>query len=333
MLIRYYLCGYYLVMFNKYWREYPWFLQLMQFVLLIFICTAFFSVFTVYLVPLVTGVDLDAIKGLSAESSPGVRIAAFITQGAGHIGIFLVPSALFAYAVHPHPLKYLGIIRPKDNRQWLLVLLLAITTVPTVSGIAGLLDKIPLSEDLTKAKESFMHTQNAFLNITTPAELITALLVIGLIPAIGEELLFRGIILKFSAKKMKGNIFWSILLTATFFTVMHGNLVGTISLLIAGLMLGYVYYLTGSLILAMFAHFIINGSQVVLAYMGSSDDTLKGFTETNDTPWGLFIGGIALFVVSFYLLYKYRTPLPANWTNDFSEAELAEREQEQKNNF
>jgi len=49
-------------MFNKYWREYPWFFQLIQFVLLVFICVAFFSVVIAFVVPLMTNVQISEIQ-------------------------------------------------------------------------------------------------------------------------------------------------------------------------------------------------------------------------------------------------------------------------------
>lgn len=304
----------------------------MQFVLLVFVCLSFFGVITSFVLPKFTGLSLTDIQNLSVDSAPSVRINALLTQAVGHLGIFMVPSLLFAYAVHPKPFQYLGITRPANNQHWLIVFLLVAGLLPTVSGIAGLLDKIPLSKELEEAKLRFADMQKALLNLTTPGELIAALLVIGVIPAIGEELMFRGIMMKFSAKKMKGGIIWPIMLSSVFFAAMHGNTVGVISLFIAGITLGYIYYLTGSLVLAIFAHFIVNSSQVVMIYAAGSNEQMKAFVESNDTPWGIFIGGIVLFVISFYWLYKSRTPLPANWTNDFTDAELAAKEQENINN-
>lgn len=319
-------------MFNKYWREYPWFLQLIQFVLLVFICVSFFTVIVAFIIPMLTGVGLLDMQSMTVDTAPSVRIKILLAQAIGHAGYFLVPSFMFAYAVHPEPLAYLGVRKPQDNKQWLIVLLVALAAVPTVAGIAGLLDQIPLSEGLTASKEKFAAQQKALLNITTQGELWMGILVIAVIPAIGEEFLFRGIIMKFCAKRMKGNIVWPILLSSVLFASMHFNVVGMVSLIIAGLTLGYVYYLTGSLVLSIFAHFIVNGSQVVLTYMATDNAALKAFSDSNETPWGIFIAGVALFAGSFYWLYQNRTPLRATWTNDFTNEELEARTIEQNNN-
>ncbi|HYC30173.1 MAG TPA: type II CAAX endopeptidase family protein, partial [Chitinophagaceae bacterium] len=310
---------------------YPWFFQLIQFVLLVFICVAFFTIVTVFLVPVITGVGADSMLTLTTDSPPAIRIGVFIANTVGHLGIFLIPPALFAYAAHPHPLQYLGIRKPGRNIHWLIVFLLALGSLPVTGGIAGLFDQLPLSPALEASKAKFAEQQKALLNLTTPGEFISAIVMVAIVAPIGEELLFRSVMMRFAAKKMVGSIFWPIMLTAVLFASMHFNVVGFISLIIAGMALGYIYYLTGSLMMSIFAHAVINGTQAVLIYFGRNNKELMEMMESNETPWGLFIGGIILFLGAFYWLWKERTPLPKTWTNDFSAEELQQREQEKNN--
>lgn len=318
-------------MFNKYWREYPWFFQLVQFVLLVFICLVFFIVITVFVLPLITGVSPEALQTFSVDSIPKARIGMYVLLAVSQLCTFLIPSALFAYAAHPKPLQYLGLRKPQRGIHWIIVAVLALGAIPTVSGIAGLFDMIPLSEGLEASKVKFDAQQKALLNITTPGEFITTMITIAIIAPIGEELMFRGIMLRFAAKKMVGSIFWPIMLTAVLFATLHFNVVGFLSLIISGVLLGYVYYLTGSLVLSMFAHAIVNGSQAAIIYLGRNNTELVQMMESNDIPWGLFLGGVAVFVAAFYWLWKERTPLPQGWTNDFTPEELQLREQEKNN--
>lgn len=279
---------------------------------------------------MITGVTMQSVRSLTVDSSENVRIAAFLFNGLGHIAIFSLPCALFAYAVHPSPVQYLGFKRVANKKHWLIVLILSLAAIPLVSGIAELLEKIPLPESLEHMKERFALQQKAMMNLQTPAEFITALILTGLIAAFGEEMLFRAIMMKFAAKRVKGSIFWPIFISGTFFALMHGNVVGFIPLLISGLMLGYVYYLTGSLWLSIFSHMIVNSVQVGILYFGRHNVELTEMMDSNEIPWGLFIGGILVFITSFYWLWKNRTPLPANWSSDFTEEELEERKQQNK---
>lgn len=318
-------------MFNRYWREYPWFFQLIQYVLLVFICFSFFTIIIIFLLPAITGVDASALATLSVDSPPAIRIGTFVVNTAAHLGIFFIPSALFAYAAHPRPLQYLGLLKPQRNVHWLIVFLLALASLPVSSGIAGLFDQVPLSAGLEASKAKFAEQQKALLNITTAGEFIAAMVMVAIVAPIGEELLFRSIMFRFAAKKMVGNIFWPIMLTAVLFGSIHFNVVGFPSLVLAGLILGYIYYLTRSLWLSIFAHSIINGTQAILIYFARDNKELMLMMESNETPWGLFIGGIILFIASFYWLWATRTPLPPGWTNDFSPEELQQKEQEKNN--
>ncbi|MCB0698506.1 MAG: CPBP family intramembrane metalloprotease [Chitinophagales bacterium] len=320
-------------MFNRYWREYTWFMQLVQFVLVFFISLTFFSVVALYLAPMLTGVSIEQIQNISESSSPQVRIGFLTFQGIAHLGMFTLSVAMFVYALHPRPLEYLNIKGAGKSDQWLWVGVLALATIPVISGLASLIDMIPLSDSLEKSKETFEAQQNGILNLTTVPEYISAIIVMSILPAVGEELLFRGIMMRFASKKMVGSIFWPILLSSVFFAMIHGNVLGLIPILIAGMVLGYVYYLTGSLVLAMYAHWIVDFTQVSLVYFGRNNEQISKLSETNEMPMGLFAVGLIVFVLAFYMLWKNKTPLPKTWTNDFTTQELEEIEQEKRENY
>lgn len=73
-----------------------------------------------------------------------------------------------------------------------------------------------------------------------------------------EELLFRGIILNGLLNRYKGNQKKAILYSAIIFGVVHFNIPQGINAFIIGIILGGIYYYTGSMKLSMFAHFINN---------------------------------------------------------------------------
>src|SRR5262245_5330073 len=99
-------------MFNRYMRDYPWYLQLLIFIGLIF---SIASLFAFGVGPVVLskfyGVSLADISKLGPDSSPSVVRAALWFQGLSHIGIFSIPCLVFAYITHPRPMDYLG-LRP-----------------------------------------------------------------------------------------------------------------------------------------------------------------------------------------------------------------------------
>ena len=317
-------------MFNKHLRESPIGIQLVILLMLLGMGILIFSLLGAAIAGSVPGASVDSLQNLTVNSTANERIAFFLAQGIASAGLFIVPAVVFVLKVHPRPKEYLNLRPAQKPSQTLWVVLVAIFSIPVVSGIASLIDMIPLSEGLEASKSSFQESQKAYMNMQTTGEFVTAFIVMSIIAAVGEELTFRGLLMRFFAKRSKGKIFWPIFLSSIIFSVIHGNVVGLVSIVIAGMVLGYIYYYTGSLLLSMLAHFIVNGTQITVSYLGRNNEDITAVMESNDMPWPIFIGGCILFIFSFYKLSQSKTPLPNNWTNDFSDAELAAIEAEKQ---
>ena len=95
-------------------------------------------------------------------------------------------------------------------------------------------------------------------------------LLVAIFATIFEEWLCRGKVLRGLLTKMKP--VWAIVISALFFAVIHANPWQALNAFLIGLMMGYVYYKTGSLILTMIIHFVNNGSAVVMSNIESLKD-------------------------------------------------------------
>lgn len=96
-------------------------------------------------------------------------------------------------------------------------------------------------------------------------------LVVAVFAPIFEEWMCRGMVLRGLLTRMKPG--WAIVVSALFFAVMHANPWQALNAFIIGVVMGYVYYKTGSLWLTMLIHFVNNGSAVVLAQFASLEET------------------------------------------------------------
>jgi sodium transport system permease protein len=85
---------------------------------------------------------------------------------------------------------------------------------------------------------------------------LLAILVVALLPAICEELLFRGVVYN-SFNKRYGAII-AIIVSALLFGVFHMNWIQGINAFVLGLALGYAYYKSGSIFVPMILHFLNN---------------------------------------------------------------------------
>lgn len=126
--------------------------------------------------------------------------------------------------------------------------------------------------------------------------LFVAFLIMAVMPAIAEELLFRGIILKGLLNKFKPWI--AIIISAFLFMLMHGSLQQTIYQFILGLVFGAIAYASGSIIYSIITHFFNNALVLILSYFAPS---LITWTIEYTWLWVVFI--IVLAILALILMW------------------------------
>jgi len=299
----------------KYFREYNWWAQLGLLALMMATLASFGGVIMVTILKF-TPYTLTSITTITENSPASLINTALLVQGIGSLFIFLVPALLFAYLAHPQPRQYLGLRPPGRNIHLLLVVLLMLGAIPLLEALDGLISKIDFGPKVKAAQAANDHMFKAFLSTPDFVSFCRTFLVLAICPALGEELFFRGLLMRFVQKRVRGRAF-PMFFTSVIFAYMHSNVYGFLSIFMAGMLLAYIYYTTGSIWCGILGHLVFNGSQVLLIYLGSTNATVKHFMDGDSVPLVMIAGGAILFGVSFYLLQKNRTPLPENWDDDF----------------
>lgn len=290
-------------------------MQLLMLFLLIFTMASFFTVIASVAVPALTGHSLAEALQVSKESPRSLINTALLSQALSHAGLFLIPSLLFAYLSHPTPRPYLGLRAPGRPVHWLLVPLCIIGAAPVFLGMDALMRQW-LSLDQTAAQQANDRLTEAFLFTQTPGQLFFSLFVVALLPALGEELFFRGVLYRFVAKRIP-NQWFPVVASAAFFAAVHYNPSGLPAIFLAGILFALFYYLTGSLLPGILAHFLYNGGQVLLLYFARHrSDLLTALESGASIPAVYVLGGLVVFGISFFLLWKTRTPLLPGWAAD-----------------
>ena len=154
-------------------------------------------------------------------------------------------------------------------------------------------------------EENAEQITKVFLNVTNIKGLLVNLIVMAIIPAIGEELLFRGIIQKLFIEWTK-NIHWGIIIAAFIFSSLHFQFYGFIPRMIMGIFLGYLLVWYKSIWLPIIVHFINNSFAVLVYYFFNNKDIFEEFESvgTESETWIYTI--ISIFVVSVFILLLYR---------------------------
>lgn len=314
----------------RYFRYYPPFLQLILLVMMMFTLISFLQVLQLLYLPQLTGASFPEIAAVTDKSSPRIVDAALWGQAITHASMFLLPALLFTYLTHPRPAQYLGLRRPGKKIHWIIVPLMMLGFLPVVLGLQALMMQLNLGDQARQMSETAERLGNALMSHNTVGGFMLALFVVAILPALGEELMFRGIVMRFAARRSKGAMAFPVVISALLFALIHFHPYGLPAIFLAGVLLALVYWWTGSLWLAILAHFMHNGTQAFLIYCSKNNAALQRIVAQNELPVWLIGAGLVLFLALFYLLYKNRTPLSPGWYRDFTPEEIAT---EQPRNF
>lgn len=227
-------------------------------------------------------------------------------QALSSVGIFIVPPFLFAY-LSGNSLSFKSVSR----QQLMLTAVIMFFAMPIINGLSlwneqlhlpGFLESVEAWMRAAEAKA--MAITEAFLAVNTPLGLAVNILIIAIIPALGEELLFRGVVQK-ELSKWSGKVHLSIWITAFLFSAIHLQFLGFFPRFLIGGLLGYMFYWSGSIWLPILAHFVNNAVAVILYYM-----VAKGRLEADVETIGVNEGQTSMLLISFLsvglLLYLLR---------------------------
>lgn len=198
----------------------------------------------------------------------GSDLSLKIGQGLSSVMMFVVPPIVYYLVTRKeHQMQNLGF--RKLLNPWMLLFGLAamFISLPVTNQLSIWNEGMnfgPLENYLKTMEEATADITERMLNVNTIGGLLLNLLIIALIPAIGEELTFRGILQQALTRRMK-NPHVAIILSAAIFSFIHFQFYGFLPRTFLGVLLGYLFYISGSLWTSILMHFINNGT-VVLAY-------------------------------------------------------------------
>jgi len=149
------------------------------------------------------------------------------------------------------------------------------------------------AESLTKYMTQF----------TSTGDFVIAFIVIAVLPGIGEELVFRGMLQTYLYKSSK-NIHLAIWVSAFLFSAFHMQFFGFVPRMLLGALFGYLYYWSGNLLVPAFAHFLNNGLSVTAIYLNQLG-VIDVDMDSTDTvaPWPAVI---VCAIIGAALLYYFK---------------------------
>lgn len=218
------------------------------------------------------GISLNNFKEFLDTSNPGNLPFIKYMQAIQTISMFILPAFFAAFVFSKDSLKYLYIKKSPRTNLLLIAGLLTLILIPIISFTTEINSYLKLPEFLKSLETWMQDTENqvkvsveAFLSVKTISGLAVNLFVVAFLPAVGEELLFRGVLQKL-LYKMSKNSHIAIILTAIIFSAVHFQFYSFLPRFILGAIFGYMLVWSKNLWIPIFAHFTNNAFAVILFY-------------------------------------------------------------------
>jgi len=228
---------------------------------------------------------------LSADSPPMERWQVRLQLGLTHFFGFLVAGGTTVW------IFYRGITHTRTGwpdylktRQWphltelFLGILLMAVSLPLVLYALNINQQLPLPEIFKMAGAQAEEALKGLLKMDNLAELFANIVLVALLPALGEELVFRGVVQQQLMRRI-ANPWVAILVSSIVFSAAHFQFDGFLPRMMLGFLLGWLYWRTRNFWVPVAGHFFNNGIQVVGQYLYSRELSTVDLEKEIQVPW------------------------------------------------
>ncbi len=286
-------------------------LRITVLLLICVLCASVASFVSLLLSWLIWELPVDAIQHYSAYGTTGIAMMKF-TQAFASLGLFVLPPLIYARLIGEKPKHFLMVAERPSIPFLAFASFLMIVQLPWINALGIWNNSIEWGGMFRSVYDSMRAQEDAaaeligqFLYMPGLVDLFQTLVIVALIPAIGEELLFRGVVQPMLSEKRGAH--FGVWVTAFVFSFIHFQFFGFFPRLLLGVMLGYLAVWSGSLWYSITAHFT-NNALAVIGYFTYQ----HGWIASNPDEWGtgenslLWVCLSLIFgIVSFLAFYKF----------------------------
>ncbi|MCW3106480.1 MAG: family intrarane metalloprotease [Segetibacter sp.] len=264
----------------------------------------------------ITAVLLDKNAVISPVLSGKFKWA----QLASSIISFIIPSLLFGYYSSPRSLPYIGIQKNASIILFFAAILLLFTIQPFIGWLGEINAHInfgSIQKSLLEMEAMYNRALQVFLQMKNFGDLLVNLFIMALLPAIGEELFFRGSLQK-ALLRLSHKPWLAIVVSSAVFALLHGTFFKLLPIFTLGLILGIVYHVTRNLWYTILIHFLNNAFAVLSVYYANRSEMLKKLSGDDfSVPlYGALVSLIIGIGIIYFIKKKSDEVLPEIITND-----------------
>lgn len=243
------------------------------------------------------------------------------SQAISTVFLFFLPAVLYARICHIKAFTHLGFavdLEPKRAAiktlllQIIVVIGIMMVSLPVVSMLQELTQMLPWSKAALlkfKLAEDAYNKQIAVIaRMDNLGDYILSILIVALLPAVFEEILFRGAIQNLFSRWFKKPV-WAIVVTAIIFSAIHGSYLGFLSRFALGFVLGWLFYRTGNIWLNIIGHFLNNAVAITALYFSGKPGQKIDLSKIEDHfPIWLALVSLVLLVILLYYFDRVSKP-------------------------
>jgi len=262
--------------------------------------TVFFTIFGMLVWTLIlhaNTTDINSLKWLQLIQS---------------VGMFVLPPFVFAYLYSEKPMNFLNLDKRIIWSDIALVIMFMIVIIPFINLLGHLNQQLVLPKVFSgletwmkTSEEQAMQFTEKLLDVHNIRALLFNIFLIALIPALGEELFFRGALQ--GVIQQKTNVKAAIWIAAIIFSAIHLQFYGFIPRMLLGAFFGYLLMWSENMWLPIAAHFTNNVLAVIFYYLKNNGYQLPDIDMigTGNTFWLGCISGAFALLGFFYFKKRF----------------------------
>jgi len=243
---------------------------------------------------------------------PDQRATVLMMQGMASFGGFIITPLIFYYLIVKGNIIRDFIKLPSNIISTIIITIVMVFSFMVVNTVFIEWNaNIQLPESFggfeqwaTNLEESMADLTKYLTEFETPGYFILSVIIIAVIPGIGEELLFRGFLQNIFRRLIK-NDHVAVWLAAFFFSFIHFQFYGFVPRLLLGALFGYLYLWSGNLLVPMVAHFLNNFVSLFSLYIYQKGLTDFDAESTEALPITYVLIFTVLFITTLYYFKVY----------------------------
>lgn len=250
-------------------------------------------------------------SGGDFSKMPNAWLAMILSQGLGSLVGFVGTAWFYWRIVEKKQWSELNFKPIPKPRVFLMIILIQVTFMGFNGWLQELNENFVFPESmkgletvLKGMEEQLAKATKFFTTFTSFWQFILAFIVIAVIAGVGEELVFRGLLMRKLFLGIK-NIHLAIWLAGFIFAVIHFQFYGILPRMMLGVLFGYLYYWTGNIWVPIIAHIFNNGLAIIIMYLYNLKIVKTDLESIDHVPTPIVLFSLVATIGLMFLFKNY----------------------------